>query len=551
MFNIHTYPTHPFPDQRAGTSGLRKKTQVFAQPGYLENFVQATLDTLDEDPQRTWRNHTVILGGDGRYHNDEAIRTILGMAAAHGVRRVVVGRAGILSTPAASHLVRLRQARGALILTASHNPAGPEGDFGIKISVSGGAPAPESLTEAIHARSCVLEEYSVATIPEPDLGHPGEYRAGNMTVEVIDSVADYAQLMESLFDFDAIAALIGNQSFRFLYDAMHGATGPYARAILGQRLGAASESMIRTDMLPDFGGEAPDPSLQHAHQLVLSLYDRNPPDFGAASDGDGDRNMILGPGLMVPPGDSLAIIAANADVAPGYRQPLRGIARSMPTSRAADRVAAAKGVPLYETPTGWKFFCNLLEDQRISFCGEESFGTSSSHAREKDGLWAVLFWLNIIAVRRQSVSEILARHWQQYGRDFYLRHDYEGLDLETADTLITRLRDNLGNLPGETVAGERIEKADAFRYVDPVTGETATGHGMRVLFADDSRLVFRLSGTGTAGATLRIYGEKHERDAARHGLPPATVLAKLMHRARLIAAIPELTGREQPSVAVG
>lgn len=551
MFNIHTYTSPTYPDQRAGTSGLRKQVAVFRQPGYLQNFIQAILLTLDEDPKRSWRNQTIVLGGDGRYFNDEAIGQILAMTAAHGVGRVLIGRDGILSTPAASHLVRRHDARGALILSASHNPGGPEGDFGIKLNLAGGAPAPEAITEAIHARSCQLEEYTIADAPPVDISRPGRQRLGDMLVEVIDPVEDYARLMESLFDFDAIAGLLRGGRFRLLYDAMHAATGPYARAILGERLGLGSDSLIRTRMLPDFGGEAPDPCLQHAHELVLALFSEDPPDMGAASDGDGDRNLILAPGLMVPPGDSLAVLAANASLAPGYAGGIRGIARSMPTSRAADRVAEALGIPLFETPTGWKFFCNLLDDGRIDLCGEESFGTSSAHVREKDGLWAVLFWLNILAIRRESVTGILHDHWRRYGRDFYLRHDYEGLDLDSADALIADLHARLPRLPGQEIQGVRIERADEFIYTDPVTSEVASGHGMRVFLADGSRLVFRLSGTGTTGATLRIYGERHEPDASRHGLPPATMLAELMQRARAIARIPEHTGRDQPSAAVG
>jgi phosphoglucomutase len=494
---IRTVPTRPFDDQKPGTSGLRKKVGVFAQPHYLENFVQAVFDTTD------FAGETVVLGGDGRFHNDVAISTILAMAAANGVKRVLVGQGGLFSTPAVSCAIRKHRAAGGIVLSASHNPGGPDGDFGIKVNVANGGPAPEKVTDAIFARSRALSAYRIAEAGSVDLSRLGAEHIGDMVVEVIDPVADYAALMESLFDFAAIARLF-ESGFRMRYDAMHAVTGPYAHAIIEGRLGAPAGTVVNGTPLPDFGGGHPDPNLTYAPELVACMNGPDAPDLGAASDGDGDRHMILGRNVFVSPSDALAILAANTDCVPGYAGRLSGVARSMPTSRAADRVAEALGVGCYETPTGWKFFGNLLDSGRITLCGEESFGAGSDHVREKDGLWAVLYWLNMLAARGESVGDIVRGHWRRFGRDLYCRHDYEGLDQKAADGLIQRLRDIAPRLAGAEVEGLRVTAADDFAYTDPVDGATSRHQGVRVLFGDGARIVYRLSGTGTSGATLRM-----------------------------------------------
>ncbi|RMD77969.1 MAG: alpha-D-glucose phosphate-specific phosphoglucomutase [Gammaproteobacteria bacterium] len=538
-----TVPTRPYPDQRPGTSGLRKKVRVFLQPHYLENFVQAIFDSVGP-----FQGQTLVLGGDGRYHNDVAVQVILRMAAANGFGRVLVGRDGLLSTPAVSALIRRRGAFGGIILSASHNPAGPDGDFGIKYNVQNGGPAPEAVTEAIYRRSREIRSYHILEARDLPLDEPGTYRLGEMVVEVVDPVQDYAALMEELFDFDAIRALFAGGRFRMAYDAMHAVTGPYAHAILEGRLGAAPGTVRNGTPLPDFGGGHPDPNLTYARELVALLWGEEAPDFGAASDGDGDRNMILGRRFFVTPSDSLAVLAANATLVPGYARGLAGVARSMPTSQAVDRVAAALGLPCYETPTGWKFFGNLLDAGRITLCGEESFGTGSDHIREKDGLWAVLFWLNVLAVRRQSVAEIVREHWARYGRHYYSRHDYEGLDREAAEGLMEALRRRLPGLRGQVLEGREVRLADDFAYTDPVDGSVAEHQGIRILFQDGSRIVYRLSGTGTEGATLRVYLERYEPDPARHDLEVQEALAELVALARGLAEIQERTGRERPTV---
>ncbi len=540
--DIKEIPTQPFDDQRPGTSGLRKKVTVFQQPHYLENFVQSIFDSLEG-----LEGATLVLGGDGRYHNRTAIQTILRMAAANGVGRILLGQGGLLSTPAASCVIRKHGCFGGIILSASHNPAGPGGDFGIKYNIGNGGPAPEKVTEAIYRRSLEIDRYLILEAPDIDLDRPGEQRLGAMTVEVIDPVADYAGLMESLFDFDAIRGLLAG-GFRLRFDAMHAITGPYAHEILVHRLGAPEDSLMNAEPLEDFGGGHPDPNLTYAKALVDIMNGPDAPDFGAASDGDGDRNMILGQGFFVTPSDSLAVLAANATVAPGYAGGLKGIARSMPTSRAADRVAEALGVPLHETPTGWKFFGNLLDAGLATLCGEESFGTGSDHVREKDGLWAVLFWLNLLADRRQSVAEMVRAHWRRFGRDYYSRHDYEGIDSDGARTLMDELRERLGGLPGQNVAGLAIAWADDFSYTDPVDGSLAEHQGIRVGFEDGSRLVYRLSGTGTAGATLRVYLERYEPDPARQDQDTQAALADLIRAADELAGIRRHTGREAPTV---
>ncbi|WP_448192306.1 alpha-D-glucose phosphate-specific phosphoglucomutase [Azospirillum sp. sgz301742] len=536
-------PTAPFDGQRPGTSGLRKSVKIFEQPRYLENFVQAIFDCLDG-----LAGATLVLGGDGRYHNRTAIQTIMKMAAANGVARVVVGAGGILSTPAASCVIRKRGALGGLILSASHNPGGPSGDFGIKYNAGNGGPAPESLTEAFYQRSKAITAYRTIKAADVDLDRIGERSLGAMVVEVIDPVADYAELMDSLFDMAAIRALFAS-GFRMVFDAMHAVTGPYAVEILERRLGAPAGTAINAVPLEDFGGHHPDPNLAHAVDLVAALTGPDAPDFGAASDGDGDRNMILGRGIFVSPSDSLAVLAANAKCVPAFAGGLKGVARSMPTSRAPDRVAAALGIPCYETPTGWKFFGTLLDAGRITLCGEESFGTGADHVREKDGLWAVLMWLNVLAARRKSVAELMAEHWATYGRTYYGRHDYEAIEQQSADALIDGLRAQLPALPGTTLGGRRVAAADEFSYVDPVDGSRSDRQGLRVSFEDGARIVYRLSGTGTSGATLRVYFERYEPVGGNHTMEAAAALKELADVAADLAAIERLTGRTEPDVA--
>lgn len=540
---IRTVATAPFPDQRPGTSGLRQKVAIFRQPHYLENFVQATFDAAQLPP-----GATLVVGGDGRHFNDEAIQVVLRMAAANGVARVVVGRGGLLSTPAASHLIRLRSAAGGIVLSASHNPGGPDGDFGVKFNVANGGPAPERVTEAIAERSRTIREYRIADGNGISLGALGAHALEAMVVEVVDPVADYAALMESLFDFPAIRALFSGGGFRMCFDAMHAVTGPYAHEILERRLGAPRGTVINGIPLPDFGGGHPDPNLTYAHDLVETMFGADAPDFGAASDGDGDRNMILGRRCFVTPSDSLAILAANATLAPGYASGLDGVARSMPTSAAADRVAESLGIPCYETPTGWKFFGNLLDAGRITLCGEESFGTGSNHVREKDGVWAVLFWLNILARRRVGVASIVRDHWQTFGRNFYTRHDYEEIDASAARDAIDGVRRQGDALTGTALAGDVVRAVDDFSYHDPVDGSTSTNQGSRILFTSGARIIFRLSGTGTAGATLRLYVESFERDPARHDRDAQQVLAPYIDAALQVSRLRERTGRTGPTV---
>ena len=540
-----TISTTPFEDQRPGTSGLRKKVRRFQTPNYLENFVQAIFDCLPDH-----EGGTLVLGGDGRYYNREAIGIILRMAAANGFGRIVVGAGGLLSTPAVSALIRHRRTLGGIILSASHNPGGPEGDFGIKFNIANGGPAPEKFTEAVYARTREIDQYRILDEGEVPLDHPGEHDLGGMVVEIVDPVANYAALMAELVDFPRIRALFDTGAFRMVYDAMHAITGPYAIEILEHRLGAPADTVIHGTPLPDFGGGHPDPNLVHAKELVAKLFQPAPrcPDFGAASDGDGDRNMILGCQFFVTPSDSLAVLAANLHRLPGYPTGLKGVARSLPTSRAVDRVAAALGVECYETPTGWKFFGNLLDAGRINLCGEESFGTGSDHVREKDGLWAVLCWLNLVAVRQQSVEEIVREHWAAFGRDFYTRHDYENLDSEAANALIADLRKRLGSLPGQRHGDYTVAEADEFAYTDPVDGSVSEHQGIRILFHQNARLVVRLSGTGTEGATLRVYLEQYEPDIARHDLATADYLAPLVAAAEEILQVERHTGRTAPDV---
>ena len=537
---IRTVPVTPFQDQKPGTSGLRKKVPVFQQPGYTEAFIQSIFDVLDG-----FEGKTLVIGGDGRFYNRTVIGIAIRMAAANGFGRVLVGRGGILSTPAASHLIRKHEAFGGIILSASHNPGGPNEDFGIKYNAGNGGPAPEKITDAVYARSTEITAYKIADFDLPDLDVTGTFPAGGMTVEVIDPVSDYAELMETLFDFDAIRAMI-KDGFRVTFDAMHAVTGPYAREILVNRLGADPALIMNDTPLEDFGGHHPDPNLVHARDLYDRMMGPDAPDFGAASDGDGDRNLIIGKGIFVTPSDSLAVLAANAHLAPGYRQGIAGIARSMPTSGAADRVAAKLGVEIHETPTGWKFFGNLLDAGRVTICGEESAGTGSSHVREKDGLWAVLLWLNILAVRRQSVIDIMEDHWQTFGQTFYSRHDYEALDTATANRMMADIEAAMPGMAGKSFAGLIVSNADSFSYSDPVDGSVSRNQGLRIFFEGGSRLVFRLSGTGTSGATLRVYMERFAEEVLSGDTQ--AVIAPLIAAAEEIAGITARTGRTAPDV---
>lgn len=539
---IRTVATKPYPDQKPGTSGLRKKVPVFQQEHYAENFIQSIFDALDG-----FEGKTLVIGGDGRFYNREVIQKAIAMAAANGFGKVMVGQGGILSTPAASHVIRKYKTFGGIILSASHNPGGPHEDFGIKYNAGNGGPAPEKLTDAIFEKTKAISSFKIADIGQVDIDTIGTVKTGDMTVEIIDPVADYAELMESLFDFDALRALF-RSGFRMRFDAMHAVTGPYAKEILENRLGAPNGTARNFIPLPDFGGHHPDPNLVHAKHLYDEMMGPDAPDFGAASDGDGDRNLIIGKGIFITPSDSVAMLAANAHLAPGYKAGLKGIARSMPTSGAADRVAEKLGIGIYETPTGWKFFGNLLDAGMATICGEESAGTGSNHVREKDGLWAVLLWLNILAVRGESAKQIVTQHWAAYGRNYYSRHDYEEVETDRANALVGELRAKLGSLPGTSVRGMTIASADDFAYHDPVDGSVSENQGIRVLFEGGSRVVFRLSGTGTSGATLRLYVERYEPDKNRHDLDTQEVLADLIAAADDIAGIRSHTGRAKPSV---
>ncbi|TDG14918.1 alpha-D-glucose phosphate-specific phosphoglucomutase [Seongchinamella unica] len=540
---MKTISTQPIAGQKPGTSGLRKKVAEFTQPGYLENFVQSIFNAIGDCSGRT-----LVIGGDGRYYNRQAVQIIVRMAAANGFSRLLVGRGGLLSTPAASCVIRKYGADGGIVLSASHNPGGPDEDFGVKFNGPNGGPATETVTDAIYRASGEIDCYLIEETADIELDEPGEHRVGGCRVEIIDPVADYAELMTTLFDFEAIGQLLANSPFTLCFDAMHAVTGPYAVEILERRLGAPEGTVINAEPLEDFGGGHPDPNLAHAAELVRRMNSDDPLAFGAASDGDGDRNMILGTGFFINPCDSLAVLTDNAELVPGYRDGLAGVARSMPTSPAVDRVAEALGISCYQTPTGWKFFGNLMDAGRITLCGEESFGTGSSHVREKDGLWAVLFWLNIIAVRKQSARAIVREHWQRYGRDYFSRHDYENLNSEGATALIQGLRDNLSTLRGREIEGHKVAYADEFAYTDPVDNSVSRGQGLRILFEDGARVVLRLSGTGTSGATLRVYYDRYERDPALLELDAQKALASLIIAADTLAGIRQHTGRESPDV---
>ncbi len=539
---IETIATKPIEGQKPGTSGLRKKTPIFQTPGYLENFVQSIFDCLEG-----FQGATLVVGGDGRFLNREAIQIVLKMALANGFGRILVGRGGILSTPAASNLIRKTGAFGGVVLSASHNPGGPHGDFGIKYNVGNGGPAPEKVTDAIFARTKTITEYKILNTADVDLDRTGFLNLGPGAVEVIDPVADYAQLMQQLFDFDKISALF-KSGFRLRFDAMSAVTGPYATRIFQDLLGAPEGSVLNGKPLADFGGHHPDPNLVHAKHLLDLAMTPDGPDLCAASDGDGDRNLIIGRGRFVTPSDSLAILSANAHLAPGYAKGIKGIARSMPTSRAADKVAERLGIPLFETPTGWKFFGNLLDAGMATICGEESAGTGSDHVREKDGLWAILLWLNVLAARGESVDAIVTKHWADYGRNFYARHDYDEVEADGANALIKALRDGLPGFKGKRYGALAIADADDFSYHDPVDGSDSAHQGIRLLFEDGGRIVYRLSGTGTAGATLRVYIERFEPDSAKQHAETGAALADLITLSNDIAGIKHYTGRAAPSV---
>jgi phosphoglucomutase len=540
--------TRPFLDQKPGTSGLRKKVKVFQQPHYLENFVQSIFDTLDIPAKAT-----LTVGGDGRFYNAQAIQIIIKMAAANGFAKVMVGQGGILSTPAASHIIRKYQTFGGIILSASHNPAGPDEDFGIKYNSANGGPAPEKITEAIFAKSKTIAQYKMIDLPSININTIGETNFDGFVVQVINPVANYTNLMTHLFDFNAIKALL-KSGFKLKFDGMHAVTGPYAKEIFINRLGASAASLMNCEVSETFGGGHPDPNLTYAHELVDVLYAKTAPDFGAASDGDGDRNMILGNHFFVTPSDSLAIIAANAKLIPAYKQGLTGVARSMPTSGAVDRVAIKLNIPCYETPTGWKFFGNLMDADKVTLCGEESFGTGSNHVREKDGLWAVLCWLNIIAAKQKklgqkhSVEAIVKAHWAEYGRNVYSRHDYEAIPTEAANGVMAHIKAQFNTLPYQQFGKYVVKTCDDFSYTDPIDGSISTGQGIRILFADGSRIVYRLSGTGTEGATLRIYLEAFEPNVQNHHLDAQVALAEMIQIALNISELKQRTGREKPTV---
>ncbi|MDV3250289.1 alpha-D-glucose phosphate-specific phosphoglucomutase [Devosia sp. BK] len=539
---LQTIKTTPYADQKPGTSGLRKRVTVYQQPNYVENYIQAIFDSLEG-----FAGQTLVIGGDGRYYNDVAIQKAIRIAAANGFGKVLVGQGGLLSTPAASHVIRHYKAFGGLVLSASHNPGGPEGDFGIKYNIGNGGPAPEKITDAVFDRTKVIDSYKTLDTPDIDLGKIGTQQVGDMVVEVIDPVTDYAALMETLFDFDAIRALF-KSGFTMTFDAMNAVTGPYAKAIIEGILGAPAGTVINGVPSPSFNDGHPDPNLVYCKDMYELLMTPEGPDFGAASDGDGDRNLIIGKNRFVTPSDSLALLAANAHLAPGYKGGIAGIARSMPTSAAADRVAEKLGIEMHETPTGWKFFGNLLDAGRVTICGEESAGTGSDHVREKDGLWAVLLWLNILAVRKQGVDEIVREHWATYGRNYYTRHDYEEVDSAIANALVDDLRGRLSSLPGQVIDGLEIAYADDFTYHDPVDGSTSAKQGIRIGFKDGSRIVLRLSGTGTVGATLRVYLERYEPADGQHNLDTQEALAPLIAIIEKLAGIQKRTGRTEPSV---
>ena len=541
---IKTITTSAFKDQKPGTSGLRKKVKTFQSPHYLANFIQSIFDALPATQKQS-----LLIGGDGRFFNNEAIQIIYKMAIANGFSKIMVAQHGFLSTPAASHVIRKYKLDGGIILSASHNPGGPEGDFGVKFNINNGGPAPESFTDRVYEISTQLKEYKTADLPDLDLTKLATHKVEQAAVQIIDSIGDYADLMEHLFDFDLIKSLFNSGLFTMAFDAMHAITGPYAKEILINRLGANEETVMNGTPLPDFGGGHPDPNLVYADELVAVMNNATlAPDIGAASDGDGDRNMILGRQFFVTPSDSLAIMAANAHLLPGYGSGIAGVARSMPTSMAVDRVADSLGIHCYETPTGWKYFGNLLDKGLITLCGEESFGTGSNHIREKDGLWAVLFWLNLVAVRKQSIAEIVKNHWQAFGRNYYSRHDYENVDMNKAQTIFNALQKKLPSLEKQTFGNYCISRADNFSYRDPVDGSFTDNQGLRIIFVDGSRIIFRISGTGTEGATLRVYYEKYQLPDGDLLQDTQNCLADLFDIAEQLSSLKIISGRTQPDV---
>lgn len=540
---IQTISTKPFENQKPGTSGLRNKVTAFQQPGYLENFVQSIFNSLDD-----MQGKTLVVGGDGRYYNDVAVQIIVRMAAANGFGKIIVGQNGIFSTPAVSCVIRKYQAFGGIVLSASHNPGGPKGDFGIKYNVSNGGPAPEKITDKIFSETKKIDQYLISDAPKDsvNLNKIGTYKIENTTVEVINSVIDYAELMQQIFDFDKIRGLFAN-GFKVRFDSMSAVSGPYAKYIFETLLQAPAGTVVNAEPLEDFGGFHPDPNPVNAEDLVKHMRSGKY-DFGAASDGDADRNMIVGKQIDVSPSDSLAIMAANAYLIPAYSKGIKGVARSMPTSTAVDRVAESLGLPCFETPTGWKFFGNLLDAQKITLCGEESYGTGSDHIREKDGVWAVLYWLNLVAATGKQVDQLVEEHWQKFGRNFYSRHDYEAIDTVIANSIMSSLRDKLSSLAETQLNGEKVAKADDFSYTDPIDGSVSNHQGIRIIFEDGSRIVFRLSGTGTQGATLRIYLEKYESDCSKFNTPTQQALASLIDIAGDLTNIKSLTGMTEPTV---
>ncbi|XP_059667013.1 phosphoglucomutase, chloroplastic [Cornus florida] len=552
---IKSVPTKPIEGQKTGTSGLRKKVKVFMQENYLANWIQSLFSSL---PPEDYKNGLLVLGGDGRYFNKEASQIIIKIAAGNGVGKILVGKEGIMSTPAVSAVIRKRKANGGFIMSASHNPGGPEYDWGIKFNYSSGQPAPESITDKIYGNTLSISEIKMAEIPDVDLSNLGVTKYGNFSVEVVDPVSDYLDLMEEVFDFSLIRSLLARSDFRFVFDAMHAVTGAYAKPIFVDKLGASSDSILNGVPLEDFGHGHPDPNLTYAKDLVNIMYGENGPDFGAASDGDGDRNMILGRDFFVTPSDSVAIIAANAKAIPYFQSGPKGLARSMPTSGALDRVAQKLNLPFFEVPTGWKFFGNLMDAGKLSICGEESFGTGSDHIREKDGIWAVLAWLSIIAYQNKvkkpgerlvSVSDVVKEYWATYGRNFFARYDYEECESEGANKMVEYLRDLVSKSKlGDKYGNYSLQFADDFAYTDPIDGSVASKQGVRFVFSDGSRIIFRLSGTGSAGATVRMYIEQFEPDVSKHDADAQIALKPLIDLALSVSKLKDFTGREKPTV---
>ena len=532
----------PFLDQKPGTSGLRKSTLKFQEKHYLEIFIEAILLSL-----KNLKGSTLIVGGDGRYGNIEAIEKIIQICVAHQVGKVIVPKDGLLSTPATSNLIRKENAIGGIILSASHNPGGINGDFGVKLNISNGGPAPESITNQIFKSSQSLTSYKISEIQIPNLKNFGLFSFGETTLEIIDGVNDYSNLMQKVFDFDQISAFLKND-FSLVFDAMNAVTGPYAKNIFVEKMGLESNCVMNGIPLKDFGGLHPDPNLTYASHLADLLLNKKSYSFGAACDGDGDRNMILGRGCFVNPSDSLAIITANTNCVPGYKGGIAGVARSMPTSSAVDIVASALNLPCFETPTGWKFFGNLLDSNLITLCGEESFGTGSNHIREKDGLWAVLYWLQVLAEKNCSVSELIENHWKQYGRNYYSRHDYEAIPTNIANKIFDNLSSILENLKGSNFAGSLVKEADNFSYLDPVDNSISENQGLRIMLEDNSRVILRLSGTGTKGSTLRLYFEKYVNSKQNLSLNPQIALKPLIDDLNDLLNITSLTKMSNPTV---